>query len=265
MLKFDLHKASRVLFELLGDFSRWWLRRSRERFQNPKNQKELEMALTNFENFFYQYLKILAPLAPFTTEYLYQEIKNDIRKRYVIQESIHLENLPKPIQLTLKEKILLEEMQKAREIASEVHRLRKEKGIKIRQPLNLLSLKTKLSPEVLEVLKDEVNVLEIKTDPKQFDEILLDFEITPELKEIGIYNDFVRFIQDLRQDANLTPQEIVNIKIEIPKILEDVLKKRMKQLLSRTKTEIGKKPKIIIAEKEFNYDNFGKVKISLFK
>jgi valyl-tRNA synthetase len=208
---------------------------------------------------------MLAPLAPFTAEYLYQEIKHDLQKRYLLPESIHLENLPQPFKLTLKEKILLEETEKVREIASEVHRLRKEKGIKIRQPLKLLSLKTKLSPEVLEVLKDEVNVLEIKVDPKQTDEILLDFEITPELKEIGIYNDFVRFIQDLRQDAGLTPKEIVGIKIELPKILENILKKRIKQLLSRTKTEVRKKSRTIIAEKEFNYESFGKVKISLFK
>jgi isoleucyl-tRNA synthetase len=62
MTNFNLNKASRILTELLGDFSRWWLRRSRERFQNPKNKNELYLALINFENFFYQFLKMLAPL-----------------------------------------------------------------------------------------------------------------------------------------------------------------------------------------------------------
>jgi isoleucyl-tRNA synthetase len=236
MTNFNLNKASRILTELLGDFSRWWLRRSRERFQNPKNKNELYLALINFENFFYQFLKMLAPLAPFTAEYLYQEIKNELRDRILVKESIHLENLGKPLKLNLKEKILLEEMEKVRELASEVHRMRKEKGIKVRQPLKSLSLKTKLSPEVLEILKDEVNVLEIKIDPKQTEEIVLDFEITPELKEIGILNDFVRFVQDLRQDAGLTPKEIVNLRIETNKMLMDILKKRIKDLEKRTKT-----------------------------
>jgi hypothetical protein len=80
----------------------------------------------------------------------------------LVKESIHLENLGKPLKLSLKERILLGEMEKIREFASEVHRMRKEKGIKVRQPLKSLILKTKLSPEVLEILKDEVNVLEIK-------------------------------------------------------------------------------------------------------
>jgi isoleucyl-tRNA synthetase len=266
MTNLNLNKASRILTELLGDFSRWWLRRSRERFQNPKNKNELYLALINFENFFYQFLKMLAPLAPFTTEYLYQEIKNELRDRILVKESIHLENLGKPLKLSLKERILLKEMEKAREFASEVHRMRKEKGIKVRQPLKSLSLKTKLSPEVLEILKDEVNVLEIKIDPKQAEEIVLDFEITPELKEIGILNDFVRFVQDLRQDAGLTPKEIVNLKIETNKILMDILKKRIKDLEKRTKTIFSiKKEKTLIAEKEFNYENFGKAKIVLFR
>jgi isoleucyl-tRNA synthetase len=264
MTNFNLNKASRILTELFGDFSRWWLRRSRERFQSPKNKNELYLALINFENFFYQFLKMLAPLAPFTAEYLYQEIKNELRDRILVKESIHLENLGKPLKLNLKEKILLEEMEKIRELASEVHRMRKEKGIKVRQPLKSLSLKTKLSPEVLEVLKDEVNVLEIKIDPKQTEEIILDFEITPELKEIGILNDFVRFVQDLRQDAGLTPKEIVNLRIETNKMLMNILKKRIKDLEKRTKTIFSiKKEKTLIAEKEFNYENFGKTKIVL--
>ncbi len=266
MINFNLHKASQILSNLIGDFSRWWLRRSRERFQNPKNKEELAIALINFENFFYQILKILAPLSPFISEYLYQEIRNELRERFPVKESIHLENLNKPLKLSLKEKILLEEMKKIRELASEIHKIRKEKGIKVRQPLKLLSLKTKFSPSVLEILKDEVNVLEIKIDPKQMEEIIINFEITPELKEIGIFNDFVRFIQDLRQDAGLTPKEIVNFKIEANKMLLYILKRRIKDLEKRTKTNFSiKKIKTLIGEKEFNYENFGKVKIVLFK
>lgn len=261
MLNFNLHKASRILFELLGDFSRWWLRRSRGRFQNPLNKIEIYSALINFENFLYQFVKMLAPLAPFVSEYIYQELKDELNQRFLVKRSIHLERLGKPLRLSLKEKILLSEMEKVREIASEVHRQRKEKGVKVRQPLRFIALKTKLSPEVLEILKEEVNVLEVKVDPKQKEEIIIDWEITPELKEKGILSDFVRFIQDLRQDAGLTPKENVGIKIEMPKFLENILRKHIKELLRRTKTKLRKKVKSIIAEKEFNYENFGKVRI----
>ncbi len=275
MNKFNLHKTSRILVELLGEFSRWWLRRSRERFQNPKNKEELISATLNFEDFFYQFLKMLAPLAPFTAEYFYQEIKDDLSLRFPVRESIHLENFGKPLKLTLKEKLLLEEMRKIRDLAHQVHQQRKERGIKVRQPLSLLILKTKFSPglnrqsselreELLEVLKDEVNVLEIKTDPRIPQEFILNFEITEELKEIGIRNDFIRYIQDLRKEAGLIPKQIVGLKIEAPKMLNQILKKHMKELLKQTKTELKKTSRTIVAEKEFNYENFGKVKIILY-
>jgi len=129
-----------------------------------------------------------------------------------------------------------------------------------------VSLKTRLSPEVLEVLKNEINVLEIGINPKQREEIIIDWEITPELKEIGILNDFVRFVQDLRQEAGLMPKEFVSLKISGGKMLMNILRKRMKDLEKRAKTHISYlRRSTLIAEKEFNYENFGKVKIELFK
>lgn len=267
MMGFNLHKASLILIDLVSDFSRWWLRRSRKRFQESKSSIELFSALINFQKFFYQIIKMLAPLLPFTAEFLFQEIKNDLRGRFHLQESIHLENLPKPFKLSYQENILLLEMEKLRSIASEVHRQRKEKNIKLRQPLAFLTLKTKLSDELIMILKDEVNVLEVKFNSDQNEEVKLDFTITPELKELGIYNDFVRFIQDLRQDAGLTPKEIVNLELNLPSRIKNIINKKIFFLNKQTKTVTkpnNSKKKIIIAKKEFVYESFGKVKIILY-
>ena len=275
MQKFEIHKASRLLFDLLSDFSRWWLRRSRERFQNFSNKKQLLNDLVIFQDFLYEFIKMLAPLAPFISEFIFQEIKDDLRFRYPVKESIHLEKLGKPIKLTLKEKLLLDEMEKIRKIASDVHRIRKEKKIKLRQPLKTLYLSSKYSPEVLEILKEEINVLEIKTEePKQkenlyyseeFEKLWLDLTIDEKLKELGIYKDFIRIIQDLRQDAGLTPKEIVGLNLTLPKFLEKIVNKYLKNITEKTKTKLVKKQKTIIAEKETDYENFGKIKLVLFK
>lgn len=269
MNNFNLHKATLIVVETLSDFSRWWLRRSRKRFQEPKNFDELSSALINFQIFFFQVLKMLAPLAPFTSEFLYQEIKNDLRfiSKIRITESIHLQDLPQPLKLTKQEEILLIEMEKVKNIVSEVHRQRKEKNIKLRQPLALLSLKSNFPEELIKILKDEINVLDVKIDPQQIQEVILDFKITPELKELGIYNDFVRFIQDLRQDAGLMPKEEVVLDIRTTTKLAKILEKRIKNLTQQTKTVFRTKKlgKSILAEKEFIYENFGKVKISLYR
>jgi len=270
MKNFNVHKATRVLVDLLGDFSRWWLRRSRKRFQSPENKKELFSALINFENFLYQILKMLAPISPFVSEYFYHEIRDEIRKRYPVKESIHLEKLPKVQNLSLKEKLILKEVEKIRELASFVHSQRKQKNIKLRQPLSSVSLRTKYSPEVLEILKDEINVLEVKINPSQKEEVIIDFLITPDLKKIGIYKDLVRFIQDLRQEIGLTPKDCVFLNISGSSVIEEVIAKNLKSLEKETKSILLKKDKIskklsILAEKEFNYENFGKLKIILLK
>lgn len=267
MINFNLHKAARIMMDIVSDFSRWWLRRSRKKFQEPKNFDELASALINFQIFFFQIVKMLAPLIPFTSEFLYQEIKNDLRSRIKIFESIHLQNFSQPLKLANQERILLAEMEKIRQIVSDAHRQRKEKNIKLRQPLASLSLKTKFSDELNEILKDEINVLEIRVDPQQTEDIIFDFNITPELKELGIYNDFVRFIQDLRQDAGLTPKETVVLDIKMPDRLKQILSKKMNILTRQTKTVLKSKKltKTILSEKEFIYENFGKVIISLWR
>lgn len=278
MNNFEIHKTSRLLFDLLSDFSRWWLRRSRKRFQNSKNEKELALALNSFEDFIFEFVKMLSPLAPYASEYIFQEIKEDLSKRHPVSESIHLERFGKPLKLTLKERLLLEEMEKIRNLAAKIHRVRKEKQIKVRQPLRNLYIKSKFSPEVLEVLKEEVNVLSINAntdliksipeeDKSNFyfdDEFVLDLRIDEELKKIGIFNDLVRMIQDLRQSANLYPSQIVGLKIELPKVLDKSLKNKFKELYKLTNTKAVNRG-TALAEKETNYEDYGKINIKLFK
>lgn len=275
MQNLHVHKASRLLVELLSDFSKWWLRRSRKRFQNPKNKEEFYNALLNFQDFMFEFLRMLAPLSPFVSEYLYQELKDDLSLRYNLKESIHLERLGKIIKLNVKERILLKEMEKIRKLASEVHRLRKENDIKLRQPLRTLYLKTKYSPNILEILKDEINVLEIKLgEPKnktnfayssEPEELWLDLNLDENLKKIGIRNELIRIIQDLRQDAGLTPKESVGLTLNLPKILQEFISKEIGKISKSTKTIIIKKPKVILVDKIFDFENFGNVRIILSK
>ena len=276
MENFNYHKAFRLLFDLLGDFSRWWLRRSRERFQNPKDKKEFINAYLNFQDFLYEFVKMLAPLSPFVSEYIYQEIKEDLQTRRYTKESIHLEKLGEPTKLSLKEKLLLTEVEKIKKLASTIHRLRKENNLKIRIPLRSLYLKTKYSPEVLELLKEETNILEvIYGEPKEKEnylyanepeELWLNVKIDEELGKIGLVREFIRLVQDLRQKANLLPKETVGLKIETQnKALANLLRSELKTISQITKTKLLNKGKTILAEKEEDFENFGKLKVTLFK
>ena len=115
-------------------------------------------------------------------------------------------------------------------MASLVLAKRLEAGIKVRQPLASLSIKHQVSSikrnkELLDILKDEVNVKEIVFAPKIKEEIELDTKITPELKEEGILRELVRLIQGLRQKAGYLPKDRIMLMVEGPADLKAILEK----------------------------------------
>ena len=81
-----------------------------------------------------------------------------------------------------------------------------------------------MAKELLELLKDEINVKEIVFDAELKQAIELDTEITPELKEEGTIREIIRNIQDMRKEAGLKSVDIVSVeflaKSELGKLLE---------------------------------------------
>jgi len=105
-----------------------------------------------------------------------------------------------------------------------LHAERQKAAIKIRQPLAKATINTNLSPELIEIIKDETNIKEIIIGK----EINLDITITPELAAEGEYRDFVRNIQVLRKTQGLQVQD--RIKIVAPSWPADF----EKQILEKT-------------------------------
>lgn len=234
---YELDKAVRPLSGFIDDFSTWYIRRSRERFaarriaQNVRRitQKELDndkasaIATTNFV--LSEFSKILAPFAPFIAEGIYLSTKD---KRPASAKatagkqaiSVHLEKWP-VFDKKLIDKDLLDSMAEIRKITSLALELRDKEGIKVRQPLASLKLKTlnlklKNNKGLLSILADEINVKKVIFDPKIKGEIELDVKITPELKAEGLLREAVRAIQGLRKEAGLLPKDKINLWLEVP-------------------------------------------------
>jgi isoleucyl-tRNA synthetase len=265
------NKASRELYNLVSDFSHWWLRRSRKRFQRPQNKKEHLIALSKLEDYLFNLAIISAPLHPIFSEYLYQELKNNIHFRRKTEISVHLEQLNQPQKITTKEEQLLKTMERVREIVSTIIMIRKTHNLKIRQPLLDVYLGEKIPTEFLEIIKDEVNVKNIYVgEPKNKENYLFVSEplsvwvnktITPQLKEEGIVNDFIRYIQDLRQDLKLIPSQTIDVYLLLPSNLKSIISKYRLEIKksANIKNLIFQKPKKFSLEREFDYENFGKV------
>lgn len=222
--QFFITKAARSIEEFLEDFSDWYLRRSRRRFQISPSKEEKEI----FFSLLFNLNLILAPFIPFLTEHIFQEMKGYSKRK--IPESVHLLDWPKiekkNITPTIERK-----MEKVREIIREALSLRSSARIKVRQPLLKLEIPplfSKNDREFLDLIKEEVNVKKVVIGKK----ILLDTEITPALKEEGERREIIRQIQELRKRMNLTPQDIIEIFYETDSghILE-ILKRNEKEIL----------------------------------
>ncbi|MDP3934741.1 MAG: DUF5915 domain-containing protein, partial [Candidatus Giovannonibacteria bacterium] len=109
--------------------------------------------------------------------------------------------------------------------------------INVRQPLALLKLNkvySKLTADFLALIKAEINVKDIIFDSTLKDEVRLDTNITPELKEAGVLRDLIREIQAARKTAGLKPKDKVIAQISLPKEILEVAKKYEKVLMKET-------------------------------
>jgi len=219
--KYDINSACKGIESFTDDLSRWYIRRSRRRFQKSESKEDLEKASSVLYYCLLELSKLIAPFAPFFSDALYKSLDENNLKL-----SVHLENWP-----TIKEEFsnneIIEKMEELRRIASLALALRAEKKIKVRQPLAKLEINTKKlsikDTEFIELIKDEVNVKGVSINLQLKGEIELDTVITKELREEGLMRDLVRMVQDLRQEGGCVPKDRVYLMIETDKDLEAII------------------------------------------
>ncbi|MCL5017263.1 MAG: class I tRNA ligase family protein [Patescibacteria group bacterium] len=219
--KYDINAACKGIESFVDDLSRWYIRRSRRRFQKSESKEDLEAASAVLYYCLLELSKLIAPFAPFFADALYRSLDEKNLKL-----SVHLEDWP-----TIKEEFanneIIEKMEELRRLSSLALALRAEKKIKVRQPLSKLEINTKKltikDVEFLELIKDEVNVKDVSINLQLKGEIELDTVITPELRNEGLMRDLARMVQDLRQAGGCVPKDKVYLMIETDKELEYVI------------------------------------------
>ncbi len=195
-----IDKGARPLFDFVDDLSTWYVRRSRDRFKGDGEDKQNALGTTRFV--LKEFAKVAAPFIPFVAEEVYQKVKEENDS-----ESVHLCDWPTYAQSSDGQALVLGQMKKTRELASQGLLLRQKSGAKVRQPLQSFTVTEKLPTEYLEILKDELNVKEIILGK----EISLDTTITEELRQEGHYRELLRAVQDLRKKKDLSPKETIQL------------------------------------------------------
>ena len=205
----DAFSATIAIENMIDDLTNWYVRRSRRRFWKSEHDEDKNTAYATLYHVLLKLTKTLAPIIPFVTETMYQNlVRNIYADAYV---SIHHTDYPQADEAAIDE-TLIEQMALARRIASLGLSARSSASIKVRQPLSKVFVfvkegKTELSEEIIAIITDELNVkaLEFVNDA----ETLVQYQILPNNKLLGPKFG-AKFPQVRKALENLDPSEVAH-------------------------------------------------------
>ena len=188
--EFDSQNAGKALARFIDDLSNWYVRRSRRRFWDGDTA-----ALATLHECLVSLTQLLAPMVPFITEHVWQELVKVADP--TAAASVHLTNfpiaIPSLINLDLNGQVAM-----TRRVVELGRSARAESAIKIRQPLQraLISANgwSTLPTDMKEQIADELNVIDL-ADIADADGDLVDISIKANFKSLGA--KFGKEVQDI--------------------------------------------------------------------
>jgi isoleucyl-tRNA synthetase len=208
-------RAARAISEFTQEYlSNWYVRLSRRRFWKGDYQTDKISAYQTLYTCMVTIAKLSAPIAPFFSDRLYQDLNSVTQKEP--SESIHLSDFPK-FDPSFVDQRLERKMESAQIISSLVLSLRAKEKIKVRQPLQKIMIPTGSQQQKEEILavagliKHEVNIKEIQLLEDASD--ILIKQIKPNFKALGPkFGKEMRFIA--AEVQNFTQEDIHKIEKE---------------------------------------------------
>jgi len=230
---YEFGAAARAVGAFVDDLSTWYLRRSRPRFWAEAHEADRQAAHATLSYVLLGLGRVIAPLLPFTSEWLHQEVgERGYRER---DASVH--RTVWPGRLAMSNPALEEAMAELRVLVEVGRELRHRAGVKSRIPLAELVLfgeatpaLARLGPEGEGLLADELNVKRLRrvpvTDRGNFPDgdwvvreddgtpvAALPRAPTPELAEEGLAREVARRLQQTRKEMGLEYTEKVGITV----------------------------------------------------
>jgi len=226
------HNATRALQNFwLNDLSRGYIQMGRDRISEDDGAMNhvLKEIYTNL-------LKLLAPIIPFLTESIWQELRE---KKIVKEESVHLSDWPKFDKKKIDEK-LEDEMKNAFMLIEKGLFARDKEKIGLRWPLTSAKVKTKnkLNVELCEIIARQLNVKMVEIVSNDGDiEVVLDTKITPELEAEGFARELARKVQGERKNAGLKKGDLIELNVYANKNILDYFRNNVEFLKERTNSK----------------------------
>ena len=179
---YRIPEAARALDDFVDDMSNWYVRRSRERFWAKDMPQDKINAYMTLYKALVTVSKAAAPMIPFMTEDIYQNIVRSVDE--TAPESIHLCDFPE-VNESYIDKELEENMERVLDIVVLGRACRNASAIKNRQPIGKMFVKAEfeLSDFYKEIIEEELNVKEVEftDDVRAF----TSYSFKPQLRTVG--------------------------------------------------------------------------------
>ena len=180
--KYRIPEAAKALQDFVDEMSNWYVRRSRERFWAKGMEQDKINAYMTLYTALVTICKAAAPMIPFMTEDIYQNLVRSIDAS--APESIHLCDFP-VVQKEFINKELEESMEDVLDAVVMGRACRNDAAIKNRQPISKMYIKAdfKLDSFYTDIIKDELNVKEVvfTDDIRDF----TSYTFKPQLRTVG--------------------------------------------------------------------------------
>ena len=182
LANYKIPESARALQEFVDEMSNWYVRRSRERFWAKGMEQDKINAYMTLYTALVTISKAAAPMIPFMTEEIYQNLVRSVDKDAI--ESIHLCDFPKVEEAWIN-KELEDDMEELLKIVVLGRAARNTANIKNRQPIGTMYIKAdkEMGQFYTDIIADELNDKEVKfaNDVESF----ISYSFKPQLRTVG--------------------------------------------------------------------------------
>ncbi|HXA42354.1 MAG TPA: isoleucine--tRNA ligase [Candidatus Solibacter sp.] len=203
--EFDPTGSARAIESFIDDLSNWYIRRSRRRFWKSESDADKASAYQTLHQALVTTAQLLAPFTPFIADELFRNLATGGA------DSVHLSDWPEVDAGAVDEK-LSADMARARRIVEMGHKERDRANLKVRQPLAGATVPgPPLGDELEAIVLDELNLKSLSYGDPGGREVILDAELTPELRREGLAREVVRRVQGARKDADYNIEDRIEV------------------------------------------------------
>ena len=222
----ELHKAARAIEDyIMEDLSKWYVKLVRDRSWTEDRDSQVDK-LASYCTLYYAIMQtaiVMSPFTPHLSEEIYQHMGGE-------KVTVHMEDWPK-VNVSYIHNDIETNMAVIQELVEDIATERAKMGSKLRWPLKQIYIcgKDKAANKAVQMFEDVLkqqgnvkNIVYITADKMPRDkepcsysggQMVIDFDVTPEIEAEGYARELIRRIQQMRKDMKLNVEQYIDIRV----------------------------------------------------